>query len=57
MVTVLKAGSDKETIQSVWQQLREKPPRRSLDAYKYCGTVRFKEDGLVLQKRWRDEWQ
>jgi len=56
MVTVLKAGSNKETIQSVWQKTLEKPPRKSLDAYKFCGKVSFKEDGLTLQKRWRDEW-
>lgn len=57
MVTVLKAGSNKETIQSVWKEILEKPSRKSLDAYKFCGKVSFKEDGLTLQKRWRDEWQ
>ena len=57
MVTVLKAGSNKETIQSVWHKTQEKLPRKFLDAYKFCGKVSFKEDGLTLQKRWRDEWQ
>lgn len=30
---------------------------KGMDAYKYCGTVKFKEDGLALQKRLRNEWE
>jgi len=29
---------------------------KKLDAKKFCGTVKWKEDGLVAQKRMRDEW-
>jgi hypothetical protein len=29
---------------------------KRLDAYKFCGTVKWKEDGLSAQKRMRDEW-
>jgi hypothetical protein len=57
MITVLKKGSDKATIQEVLKKIAEYPSRRSLDAYKYCGTVKFREDGLKLQKRLRDEWE
>lgn len=56
MVTILKSGASKRAIQSVLKKLRERSPKKGLDAYKYCGTVKFKEDGLTLQKRWRDEW-
>ncbi len=29
---------------------------KKLDAKKFCGTVKWEEDGLVAQKRMRDEW-
>ncbi len=28
-----------------------------VDTLKYCGTVKFDEDALVIQKKLRDEWQ
>ena len=56
MVTILKSGAGKRAIQSILKNLRERSPKKGLDAYKYCGTVKFKEDGLTLQKRWRDDW-
>lgn len=55
MVTILKSGAGKRAIQSVLKKLQERNPRKGLDAYKHCGTVKFKEDGLTLQKRCRDE--
>lgn len=57
MVTILRKGADKAAIQELMKKLTESPSRRGLDAYKYCGTVKFKEDGLSLQKRLRDEWE
>jgi hypothetical protein len=57
MVTVLKKGADKAAIQELIRKLTESPSRRGLDAYKFSGTVKFKEDGLILQKRLRDEWE
>lgn len=57
MVTILKAGAGKRSIQSLLRKLRERQSKKGIDAYKYCGTVKFKEDGLILQKRWRDEWE
>ncbi|HRJ31035.1 MAG TPA: hypothetical protein PLV21_03270 [Cyclobacteriaceae bacterium] len=29
---------------------------KKLDAKKFCGTVKWKEDGLAAQKRMRNEW-
>lgn len=29
---------------------------KKLDAFKYCGLLSSKEDGLQLQKKWREEW-
>jgi hypothetical protein len=33
------------------------PSRKKLDAKKYCGVIKLKEDPLVIQKRLRDEWE
>jgi len=30
--------------------------KRGVDVRKYCGTVKFKKDGLTLQKEWRGKW-
>jgi len=57
MVTVLKKGSDKAAMQEVLEKVSSYQPKRGLDSFKYCGKVRFKEDGLKLQKQWRDEWE
>ncbi len=56
MVAVLKKGSDKKTIQAVIKKILSRPARRGIDAAKYNGSVKFKEDGLTYQKRMRDEW-
>ncbi len=57
MVTILKSGAGKRSIQSVLKKINERQPKKGMDAFKYCGTVKFKEDGLTLQKKWRDEWE
>ncbi len=57
MVTVIKKGTKKESINKLLKTLSQRPSRKGIDAYKYCGTVKFKEDALVLQKRWRSEWE
>lgn len=56
MVTVLKSGTKKREIASLLEKVSSRKPK-GIDAYKYCGTVKFKEDGLALQKRLRDEWE
>lgn len=44
MVTLLKSGADKHSIQNVLKKLVEHPPKKGIDAFKYCGTVVFKKD-------------
>jgi len=56
MTVTLKKGADKKTIERIWARISKSKSRKGLDAKKYCGTVKFKEDGLVLQKKWRSEW-
>ncbi|WOK07867.1 hypothetical protein RT717_04400 [Imperialibacter roseus] len=57
MVTILKPGAPKESIQKVLDKLGSRGPKKGIDAQKYCGVIKFSEDALVLQKRWRDEWE
>ncbi len=57
MVMVLKKGSDKKSIQAVLKKISKKSSKTGLKTSRYAGTVKFKEDGLTLQKRWRDEWK
>jgi hypothetical protein len=56
MVTVIKKGASKRMIEQQLKKAAKKTARKGLDSKVYCGSVKFKEDGLVLQKRWRDEW-
>ena len=57
MVTVLKKGDTPEVINKINKEVSKRPSKKGLDAHKYCGSVKFKEDGLALQKRLRDEWE
>lgn len=57
MITVLKSGADKHSVQNVLKKIIEHPSKKGIDAFKYCRVVRFKKDGLTLQKQWRDEWE
>lgn len=56
MVTVIKKGSSKKAIATQLSKIAKKSTKKGLDANRYAGTVKFKEDGLILQNRWRNEW-
>jgi hypothetical protein len=56
MVLVLKSGASKQEIEQINQKLSQMPSRKKLDAKKYCGVIRLKEDPLIIQKKLRDEW-
>lgn len=56
MVMVLKKGSDKKSINAVLKKISKKSSKNGLKTSRYAGTVKFQEDGLVLQNRWRDKW-
>jgi hypothetical protein len=53
MVTVIKQGSSKASIQQLLEKLKS---RKGLDAKKYCGVIKLKENPLTIQKKVRDEW-
>ena len=54
-VAVIKKGELPRDTQAKLLQADEKLP--GLDAKKYCGTIKLKEDSLKYQKRIRDEWE
>jgi hypothetical protein len=56
MTIRIKKGSSKREKLKAWEKLTERIVSKGVDTLKYCGTVKFAEDGLTLQKRWRDEW-
>lgn len=56
MVTVIKKGASKEEISVLLEKLNRRTKySKGFDAMKFCGTVKFKEDALKIQKQLRDE--
>jgi hypothetical protein len=53
MVTVIKKGSPRQKILKLLKSLKI---TNGLDAYKYCGVIRIKEDALAIQQKLRNEW-
>jgi len=53
MVIEIKKAMTKADMQKALAQL---PPRKSLDARRFLGTVKWSEDPVAYQKRLRDEW-
>jgi hypothetical protein len=57
MVLVLNRGASKKDIELINKKLSKLPSRKKLDAQKYCGVIKLKEDPLAIQKKLRDEWE
>lgn len=62
MVVTITSRSTKAEIQAALKKLegvanRKTKTTKAFDANKYCGTIKLKEDPLVLQKNWRNEWE
>ena len=58
MVTIVKKGASKKEINNLFEKLiQESKINKGFDAYKFCGKVKFKKDGLEIQKQLRDEWK
>jgi hypothetical protein len=56
MVTILKKGASTEAVKEIEKRLGNRPTKKGLNAKKYCGIVKFTQDGLAIQKQLRDEW-
>ncbi len=55
MVTIIKKGTSREKIR---QALKKRTVKiKSPDLLKYCGSISLPEDPLLLQKKWRNEWE
>ncbi len=57
MVLVLEKGGIKKQMELLNKKLSHLPARKKLDAQKYCGVIKLKEDPLVIQKKLRNEWE
>ena len=41
-------------MSAILKKLRKK---KGVNTKKYCGTIKLKEDALLIQKQLRDEWE
>lgn len=57
MTLVLKKGASKAEMKQIEEQLQSLPSRKRLEARKFCGVLKLKEDPLAIQKKLRDEWE
>jgi hypothetical protein len=57
MITVLKQGSTQAIINELLIKLFEKKQTKGIDAKKYCGVLKLKDDAVKIQKQMRDEWE
>lgn len=57
MINVLKYGTDKKSINQLMERLKKTDRLKGIDAYKYCGILKLKEDPLIIQKKLRNEWE
>jgi len=52
MVATIKKGASKEELKSIHQRVIENSSNhKKFDAHKFCGAVKFSEDGLKIQKK------
>ncbi len=56
MVAIIKQGSTKESINKLLKRVLSRKESKGIDAYKYCGVIKLKEDAMTIQERLRDEW-
>lgn len=57
MITILKKGANSDAIDEINKKLNKRRSKKGLNAKKFCGVVKFEEDGLIFQKRLRNEWE
>ncbi len=55
MTIIITKETTREELEKILRRIKEAV--KGVNAMKYCGKVKFPEDGLTLQKRWRDEWE
>jgi hypothetical protein len=56
MIVVLKQCSNLREIQEAFGKISKMKPAKAIDAKKYCGVLKLKEQPIDTQKKMRDEW-
>lgn len=56
MVTIIKLSNKAEVKKKLESVLKAKS-KGGLNAKKYLGVIKLKEDPMLIQKRLRDEWE
>jgi len=57
MVVTFNKNSDLAEIKKLLSARKsQKTIDKPFDAKRFCGTIKFEEDGLSIQRRLRDEW-
>lgn len=54
MVLIIKKEA---SVKEIKKLMNAKKSKKGLDAKKYLGIIKLKENPLEIQKRMRDEWQ
>ncbi len=54
MVTILNKDSD---LIEIKKALVKRKVKKYFDAKKFCGALKFEEDGLKIQQQLRNEWE
>lgn len=57
MVTTLKQGATKKSIQRLLKDLTKELKPKGVDVYKYVGKINLHKDALTIQKMLRNEWE
>lgn len=55
MIAILHQGSDLDAIQKILIKISKMKPSKAIDAKKYCGVLKLKEQPIDIQKKMRDE--
>jgi len=54
MTIIITKETTREELEKILRRIKEAV--KGMNAMKYCSEIKFSEDGLTLQKRWRNEW-
>ena len=52
----IRRGDDKSNIEELLKKLGANNPVKGIDAYKYCGILKLKENPEDLQNKMRSDW-
>lgn len=56
MIVIFNKNSDLIEIKKLFADKKPGIINKPFDAKRFCGVLKFEEDGLLIQKRLRNEW-